>query len=153
MGVAGAGKTTLGRAFAESAGLRFIDGDDLHDAAARASMAAGRPLGDAERWPWLDRIAAALARDADVVACSALKHAYRERLRGAVPGLRFVYLHADRATVATRLAARRGHFMPPTLIASQFQALEPPGIDEADIWTLDASRPLAELLAILAAAR
>lgn len=153
MGVAGSGKTTLGRALAEARALRFVDADDLHEAAARARMASGRPLTDAMRMPWLGRVAAALTTDADIIACSALKRVYRDHLRSAVPGLAFVHLAIDPVTAGARVASRQGHFMPPVLIASQFATLEPPGADEADVLTLDAALPLAELLAILAAAR
>jgi gluconokinase len=146
MGVAGAGKTTVGKRLAERLGVEFIDGDNLHTAAARAKMGAGRALDDADRWPWLDRIAAALADPAAprgrVVACSALKRAYRDRLRAGVgTALRFVYLKADPDLMRARVAGRRGHYMPASLVDSQFATLEPP-IGETDVVTLAADADL-----------
>ena len=146
MGVSGAGKTTVGKRLAERLGVEFIDGDDLHSAAARAKMTAGRALDDADRWPWLDRIAAALADPGAprgrVVACSALKRAYRDRLRAGVgPALRFVYLEADRELMRMRVAGRRGHYMPASLVDSQFAALEPP-VRETDVITAAADADL-----------
>ncbi len=146
MGVAGSGKTTVGKRLAKRLGAEFIDGDDLHTAAARAKMGAGHALDDADRWPWLDRIAAALADPAaprgKVVACSALKRAYRDRLRAGVgTTLRFVYLEADPDLMRARVAGRRGHYMPASLVDSQFAALEPP-IGEADVVTLAADADL-----------
>jgi len=146
MGVSGAGKTTVGKRLAERLGVEFIDGDDLHSATARAKMAAGRALDDADRWPWLDRIAAALADPAAprgrVVACSALRRAYRDRLRAGVgTGLRFVYLEADPDLMRTRVAGRRGHYMPASLVDSQFATLEPP-VGEADVITIAADADL-----------
>jgi gluconokinase len=128
MGVSGAGKTTVGRMLARAMGAEFIDGDDLHSEAARAKMAAGGALTDEDRWPWLDRVGAALARgERTIVACSALRRAYRDRLRAAAgPGLRFVYLNADPETMRARVAGRRGHYMPASLVDSQFASLEPP---------------------------
>ncbi|MGH8851022.1 MAG: gluconokinase [Casimicrobiaceae bacterium] len=142
MGVSGCGKTTVGRALARELRAEFLDGDDFHPAANVAKMARGIPLTDEDRWPWLDAIGAAMRERAArgrgvVVACSALKHAYRERLRhggGAEGDVRFVYLKGDAATIAPRLASRDAHFMPPSLLASQFAALEEPaGAIVADI--------------------
>ncbi|HKN26442.1 MAG TPA: gluconokinase [Roseiarcus sp.] len=146
MGVSGAGKTTVGRLLAGRLGVEFIDGDDLHSPATRAKMAAGQALDDADRWPWLDRIAAALADPAAprgrVIACSALKRAYRDRLRaGAGAGLRFVYLEANPDLMRKRVAGRRGHYMPASLVDSQFAALEPPA-READVVTIAADADL-----------
>ena len=144
MGVSGAGKTMVGRRLAEALGADFVEGDDLHTNEARAKMASGRPLDDADRWPWLDRIGAALneakARRGAVAACSALKRAYRDRLREAVgTGLRFVYLEATPDLVRARVAARRGHYMPASLVDSQFAALEPPkGEDDVVAMPADA---------------
>ncbi len=130
MGVAGSGKTTLGLALAAALRLPFVDGDDLHADDARAKMAAGVALTDDDRWPWLDRVAAALAvRDGAVLACSALKRAYRERLRTRV-AFDLVYLAVSPEEAAQRLGARVGHFFAPGLLASQFDALESPGLDE-----------------------
>ena len=130
MGVSGSGKTAVGAALAENLGWPFLDGDDFHPEANVAKMAAGTPLTDADRWPWLDRLAAEMAavnaRGADaVVACSALKQAYRDRFFRA-GDVRFVHLKGDHETIAARLAARSHRYMPPTLLASQFATLEEP---------------------------
>lgn len=131
MGVTGVGKTTVGRLLAARAGCRFVEGDELHPAANVAKMSAGQPLDDADRLPWL----AAIARVIDsalvegqmvVVACSALKRSYRQVLGGGDCRVIFVHLTGQPALVASRLAGRKGHFMPPQLLASQFAALEPP---------------------------
>lgn len=131
MGVAGAGKSTVGALLAAALGWRFHDGDDLHPAANRRKMASGQPLDDGDRRPWLGRIARVIARHARrgepaVVACSALKRSYREVLAAATPGVRFVYLKGSPELIAERLRRRRGHFLPPRLLASQFEALEEP---------------------------
>lgn len=135
MGVAGSGKSTLARALAERLGWHFLEGDDLHPADNIARMSAGLPLTDADREPWLAAIAAWMADRASagedaVVACSALKRRYRDVLRSAVPDLRIVHLQGGREVIAGRLADRTDHFMPPHLLGSQFDALEPPGPDE-----------------------
>lgn len=135
MGVAGSGKTTLGAALAARTGTPFVDADDLHPPANRAKMAAGQPLDDADRAPWLDAVAATIAgwRAAGmggVVACSALKRRYRDRLRAADPGLVLVFLDLDADDLARRLAARKGHFFPAGLLQSQLAALQPPSADE-----------------------
>ncbi|MDQ2734620.1 MAG: gluconokinase [Pseudomonadota bacterium] len=142
MGVSGSGKSTIGAGIAESLGLHFIDGDVLHSPASVAMMQAGRPLQDDDRWPWLDRIGACVADAARwprgvVVACSALKRAYRDRIRGAAPGVRFVFLDGTEALIHSRLAGRSGHYMPSALLASQLRTLEVPGVDEADVQRLD----------------
>ncbi|MCP3136236.1 gluconokinase [Pyxidicoccus xibeiensis] len=131
MGVSGAGKTTVGRALAEALGWRFVDADDLHPKANVEKMAAGVPLTDEDRWPWLAAIrqvmADALARGEDLVlANSALKKAYRDRLAVDPERVRFVYLDAPREVLAHRLSQRQGHFMPPSLLDSQLATLEPP---------------------------
>ena len=136
MGVSGSGKSTVGTALAHALGWRFLDADDFHPAENVAKMAAGVPLTDDDRWPWLDRTVDALrvasAGSANaVLACSALKQAYRDRLARAVE-LRFVHLRGDAATIARRLAARHHRYMPATLLASQFATLEPP-LDAIDI--------------------
>lgn len=132
MGVSGCGKTTVGQGLAAALGLPFIEGDDLHPPANVARMAAGIPLTDADREGWLQSIGAALAAEprGAVASCSALKRAYRDRLRAAVPGLRLVHLHGAPALLAERLALRRGHYMPPSLLQSQLDTLELPGADE-----------------------
>jgi gluconokinase len=134
MGVSGCGKTTVGRLLARELGCEFLDADDLHPEANVAKMANGVALTDDDRWPWLDAIVAAMHERAArgsgaVIACSALKEAYRERLRrGAseVGEVRIVYLKGDAATIASRLASRKGHYMPAALLESQFAALEEP---------------------------
>jgi gluconokinase len=139
MGVTGAGKSTVGTRLAERIGVPFRDADDFHPPSNIAKMSAGQPLTDDDRWPWLDAIGAHLAAHRGtgcVVTCSALKRAYRDRLRAAAPGLRFVHLHGDVALVAARQAARQGHFMPASLVPSQFATLETPTPDEGVI-TLD----------------
>lgn len=138
MGVAGSGKTTIGRALAERLGWRFQEGDALHPPENVARMSAGIALTDADRWPWLDAIAAVIDRwraegASGVVTCSALRRRYRDILVGDRPEVRLVFLHGDQALIAARMARRQGHFMPPALLASQFATLEPPGPDERPI--------------------
>jgi len=127
MGVAGSGKTTIGRLVAERVGAAFVDADDFHSAEAIATMHAGRPLDDAERVPWLARVRAAVETVGDgpvVLACSALKRAYRDVLRDGMSGLTFFDLDVDADTLAHRLAARTGHFAGADLLASQLATLE-----------------------------
>lgn len=127
MGVTGSGKTTVGRALAQHLGARFLDADDLHGTEAVSVMRAGRPLDDAERAPWLRRVRDALRDLGDgpvVLACSALKRSYRDVLRDGVPGLVFVDLDVDPATLEHRLEARTGHFAGPDLLPSQLATLE-----------------------------
>ena len=138
MGVAGSGKSTIATMLAERLGWPFTDGDSFHPPANIAKMSAGTPLADADRWPWLAAIAAHIdalrARGGDaVVTCSALKRAYRDILIGPRDNVRLVYLDADRETIAKRFATRTGHFMPASLMESQFAALEEPGADERPI--------------------
>jgi gluconokinase len=135
MGVCGSGKTEIGRLLAARLGCDFLDGDDFHPTANVEKMRVGTPLADADRWPWLDRLAAEIsARLADglggVVACSALARRYRDRLGIARPGVTLVHLDGDRDLLARRLADRQGHFMPATLLDSQLAALERPMADE-----------------------
>ena len=147
MGVSGSGKTTVGLRLAKICGTDFIDGDDLHSPAARAKMASGTPLTDEDRWPWLDRIGAALVDLADhpsglIVACSALRRAYRDRLRApAGEALRFVFLKGDEALMLRRVGGRKGHYMPASLVHSQFETLEDPS-GEIDVVTLAAGADL-----------
>lgn len=137
MGVSGSGKSTLGPVLARALNCAFLDGDDFHDAAAVLKMSAGHPLGDDDRWPWLDRlgcaIGQALARDESVVAaCSALRRGYRDRLRAAIQApTRFVLLEASPDELQRRLKHRTGHYMPASLLDSQLAALEHPEADEA----------------------
>ncbi len=135
MGVAGSGKTTIARLLAEALHSAFLEGDDLHSPANREKMRHGTPLTDADRLPWLRRIAAAIdvwrtQGQSGVVACSALKRQYRDILMGDRKGVRLVYLEGSPNVIRERLASRQGHFMPPALLDSQFKDLEPPGADE-----------------------
>ncbi|MGB4135086.1 MAG: gluconokinase [Microbacterium sp.] len=139
MGVSAVGKTTVGQEIARLCGGRFLDADDLHPAENVAKMSAGIPLDDADRWPWLDRVGDALA-PGTVMACSALKRAYRDVLRRHAPETFFVHLHADAAHLLAQASGREGHFMPPALLQSQLDALEPLGADENGIViTVDAT--------------
>jgi gluconokinase len=138
MGVSGVGKTSVAHALVARTGWTFQEGDDLHPAANRAKMAAGHPLDDDDRWPWLRRIAdwigsSEAAGQGAVVTCSALRRVYRDLLRDGHPSVRFVHLLADQAVVAYRLAHRQGHFMPASLLRSQLDTLEPLGADEPGI--------------------
>jgi gluconokinase len=164
MGVSACGKTVVGRTLASRLGGRFVDGDDHHPADNVAKMAAGSPLGDVDRWPWLDRLhailAAQFAGDSPtplVVACSALARRYRDRLRGGLPleQVRFVHLATDFDTILGRLDARQGHFMKGRpMLEDQFGTLEPLAPDElaAGSLVLDASNPveaIVERIAVL----
>ena len=153
MGVSGAGKSRLGAMLAEALGGTFIDADDLHPPANRAKMAAGTPLDDADRWPWLDRVAAAMAAPAPpvVVACSALRRRYRDRLRQGAPGTVFLHLAGSPEAIEARLRTRRGHFMPPSLLRSQIDTLEPLGPDEAGLMADTGLGPPDAVLAALLA--
>ena len=135
MGVTGCGKTAVGDAIAQRLGWRFVEGDRLHPPENVAKMASGQPLVDADREGWLDAIGAAIADGIRgghgvVAACSALKRRYRDRLRSFEPDILFVYLSIDRETAWQRVSSRKGHFMPASLVDSQFAALEPPQADE-----------------------
>jgi gluconokinase len=132
MGVSGSGKSTVGVALAQRLRVPFVDADSLHPAANIAKMRAGEPLTDDDRYPWLDRVGQWLAdhRDGGVASCSALKRAYRDQLRTHCPRVEFLYLSGSPETISARLAARSGHFMPAALLRSQFDALEPLGLDE-----------------------
>ncbi|MCX5149273.1 MULTISPECIES: gluconokinase [unclassified Streptomyces] len=143
LGVAGAGKSSVGRALAEGLGVPFLEGDGLHPAANIAKMAAGRSLDDADRAPWLRTLTDRMRQSSRsggrlVVSCSALKRAYRDELRGAAPGVWCVYLAVDRDTARDRVSRRTGHFMPPRLVDSQFEILEPLEPDEPGA-TVDAT--------------
>lgn len=158
MGVSGSGKTTAGQALARHFGTDFIEGDQLHPAANVAKMAAGTPLDDADRLPWLKAIGARLAEADDrpqgvVAACSSLKRAYRDILRAAAKRpLTFVFLDGSHELLAKRMALRTGHFMPATLLDSQLATLERPGPDE-DVVRIDLDgdigRELAEAIATI----
>lgn len=152
MGVSGCGKSTLGEALAQALKLPFVEGDTLHDAHNIAKMRSGQPLNDADRAGWLDRVAAHLQDGQHyplglVLTCSALRRAYRDRLRRSTRGLRFVFMRIDAATAHQRLQHRPHHFMPASLVSSQFATLEPPTPDESDVVTLDADAAPASVLA------
>lgn len=134
MGVSGCGKTTLAEVLSARLGWDYEEGDALHPQANVDKMASGHPLTDEDRWPWLARVRAWIDRHVregrpGIVTCSALKRRYRDRLRA--PGVVFVHLHGPRAVIAERLRARRGHYMPPSLLDSQLADLEPLGADES----------------------
>jgi carbohydrate kinase (thermoresistant glucokinase family) len=143
MGVSGVGKTSVAHALVARTGWTFQEGDDLHPAANRAKMAAGHPLVDDDRWPWLRRIAEWIgtqeaAGEGAVVTCSALKRSYRDLLLGGRPEARMIFLSVDRDEVSRRLAIRHGHFFPAQLADGQFAALEPPQPDERAVTVLPA---------------
>lgn len=148
MGVAGCGKSSLGVALAQALGLKLLEGDDRHSVASREKMRQGIALTDADRAGWLDELAAELrARPQGLVlTCSALRRSYRDRLRSAAPGLRFVFLDIPRELALARVAARPSHFFSTSLVDSQFATLESP-VGEAGVLRLDASQPLPRLQA------
>jgi carbohydrate kinase (thermoresistant glucokinase family) len=155
MGVTSSGKTTVGTLLAERLGVPFAQGDAYHPAANVAKMARGEPLDDADRLPWLRAIAADIGRWIDagegaVVGCSALKRAYRDILRGGRPEVRFVHLQGDPELIRERMAGRRGHYMPVTLLPSQLATLEPPAPDEDAIVVDVGGTPEAIADAVLA---
>jgi gluconokinase len=137
MGVSGSGKSTVGAALARRLGVPFVDADTLHPPANIAKMAAGEPLSDDDRYPWLESVGDWLAghRDGGVASCSALKRKYRDQLRVHCPRARFLHLSGSPELIGGRLAARTGHFMAAALLRSQFDALEPLGADEAGVST------------------
>ena len=146
MGVAGCGKSTVGAAVAAAEGLPLVEGDDFHSLASRAKMAAGTPLTDADRAQWLVTLGDQLAQHPDgvVLTCSALKRAYRDQLRLAAPGLRFVFLEIGRDDAQRRVATRGSHFFNADLVASQFATLESP-VGEPGVLRVDALEPLDSL--------
>ena len=167
MGVSGCGKSAVAAGMAQQLGWRAVDADDLHSPQAVAKMRAGQALNDDDRAPWLNRVGAVLAasstaasttasttasKAADtantgmLVACSALRRTYRDRLRAACPGLRFLFLEGERSVLAARMAQRPGHYMPASLLDSQLQTLERPGADEPDVLRLDIDQPLHTLV-------
>lgn len=147
MGVSGSGKSTVGAALAQRLRVPFVDADTLHPPANIAKMAAGEPLDDDDRRPWLDAVGEWLAghRDGGVVSCSALKRKYRDQLREHYPQVVFLHLAGSPALIGGRLAARTGHFMPAALLRSQFDALEPLGADEAGV-TVDVGQPVDAII-------
>lgn len=151
MGVAGCGKSAVAAALAAALDWRFVEGDRLHPPENIARMASGRPLTDDDRKGWLDAVGDALAAvraegGGVVAACSALKRRYRDRLRRRCPDILFLHLVVDPETARRRVGSRVGHFMPPSLVASQFADLEPPAADEP-AFALDGERPLADTVA------
>ncbi|MGY0487542.1 gluconokinase [Streptomyces sp. WG-D5] len=136
MGVAGTGKTTIGPLLAERLGVPYAEGDDFHPEANIEKMTAGTPLTDEDRWPWLDAIgrwAHGRAGLGGVVSSSALKRSYRDRLRAEAPDAVFVHLTGSRELIADRMGHREGHFMPTSLLDSQFATLQPLAADEAGV--------------------
>ena len=145
LGASGSGKSTVGAALAQRWGLEFFDADSMHSAGNVAKMVRGTPLTDADRWPWLEAVGVRLAADRGVVACSALRRAYRAELRRHCPDVDFLFLQAPRELLAARLAERTGHFMPAALLDSQLALLEPLAPDEPGL-TLSAALTVDELL-------
>ncbi|KRC51412.1 MULTISPECIES: gluconokinase [unclassified Nocardioides] len=144
MGVSGSGKSTVGAALAQRLGVPFEDADDLHPAANIAKMTAGIPLDDEDRIPWLETIGRWLAANDEqggVISCSALKRSYRDQLRAHAARAVFVHLHGTREVIARRQAARPGHFMPASLLDSQFDTLEPLAEDEVGL-VIDVDQPV-----------
>jgi gluconokinase len=136
MGVSGSGKSVVGVALAERLRVPFADGDDFHPSTNLAKMRAGEPLDDSDRWPWLEAVGAWLSRHDErggVISCSALKRKYRDQLRSHAPRVVFVLLHGDREVIEKRVSSRSDHFMPGSLLSSQFAALEPLAPDEDGI--------------------
>ncbi len=148
MGVSGCGKTTIGDLVARGLGLRFLDGDSLHPVENVAKMAAGTPLTDEDRWPWLATVGAELARagsDGLVLACSALRRSYRDAIRAQAPETVFLHLHGSKEVLGSRLEGRSGHFMPAALLESQLATLEPLGADEPGV-VVDIAVPVAHVV-------
>lgn len=155
MGVSGCGKSTVGAALAARLGVPFLDADDLHPAANVAKMAAGHPLTDDDRMPWLARVGGELsaATGGLVIACSALKRSYRDAILAAAPATVFVFLNGSRALLESRMQHRAGHFMPASLLDSQLATLEPLAPDEPGITVaLDTGAAPAELARLAGAA-
>lgn len=149
MGVSGCGKTTIGDLVARELGVPFLDGDSLHPVENVAKMAAGTPLTDDDRWPWLATVGTALARAGDgglVLACSALRRSYRDAIRAQAPDTVFLHLHGSKDVLGQRLEGRTGHFMPTTLLDSQLATLEPLEADEAG-FVVDIAAPVDEVVA------
>lgn len=155
MGVSGSGKSLIGAAFARALGIDFVEGDDYHSAENVQRMSRGVPLTDDDRVRWLRSLAVRIRETKDagtglVMTCSALKRSYRDVLRAQASELRFVFLRGPRALLAERLASRRGHFMPPSLLDSQLATLEEPSPDE-HAWVCDIRESPQDLVAALVA--
>ncbi|WP_246102869.1 gluconokinase [Rhizobium straminoryzae] len=152
MGVAGCGKSSVGETLAARLGAVYVDGDELHPPENITKMSRGEPLTDEDRWPWLTRVGRSLAsaEGIRIIGCSALKRRYRDLIRHeAVSPVVFVHLSGSRDLIAGRMAARTGHFMPTSLLDSQFAALELPEADEQAI-TVDIGQPLEAVVAKIA---
>ena len=156
MGVAGAGKSRIGAALAEALGLEFVEGDHYHSAENVARMSAGLPLTDADRQGWLNALAERIREAVNtgtglVLTCSALKRSYRDLLRieSGAPRLQFIFLRGERALIAERIAGRRGHYMPASLLDSQLEALEEPSVDER-AWVYEVTSSPDDLVAAMA---
>ena len=154
MGVSGSGKSTLAEGLSNSLGLRMKDGDELHLPESVAKMSAGIALEDADRWPWLDRIANYLAHDEQspvgtagaIVSCSALKRVYRDRIRQQAGPLIFLFLDGQPELIKQRLQDRKGHYMQAGLLVSQLHTLERPSADETDVIALSINQAVSDLL-------
>jgi gluconokinase len=156
MGVSGSGKSTIGRLLADALSVPYLEGDDVHSPENVARMRSGQALTDEQRRDWLETLSAHLARarrdgQGLVVSCSALKRSYRDVLRRGAPQLRLVHLKAEKSLLAERSARRQGHYMPVSLLDSQFATLEPPGEDEAAL-TYDVGLPPSEIIQSILAA-
>ena len=150
MGVSGSGKTTIGVGLAKRLGWPYFDADDFHPPANIAKMSAGEPLTDEDRWPWLDQlnrlIASHLARPQPLIlSCSALKRSYRERLLAGTQGGKIIYLEGSYELILDRMRDRKGHYMRPEMLQSQFSALEPPTPDEG-VLTVQIDGPPEEVI-------
>ena len=147
MGVAGCGKSTLGSALAAALGCPLIDGDAYHSVESREKMEQGIPLTDSDREAWLEGLGQELAKypQGAILTCSALKRSYRDVLRRALPGLRFVFMEISLEDAQARTAARKDHFFLASLVSSQFEALEPP-MAESDVATVKATEPTEKLV-------
>lgn len=145
MGVSGCGKSTVAESLADALGVTYADADDFHPAPNVEKMRRGEPLTDADRWPWLDSLSLWLADESPcVLACSALRQRYRDRLGQHQPSLRFIHLAADYDTIRQRMESRE-HFMPASLLRNQYETLEPP--TPANALILDATQPVDQLVA------
>ena len=156
MGVSGSGKTSVAESLRDKLGWVFQEGDKLHSKENVAKMSAGIPLTDEDRWPWLDTCAAwiherCVAGEGGLLTCSALRHSYRQRLGEGAPGVWFLYLQVSEEVLRDRLAKRRGHYMPSSLLASQLQTLEEPTDDEPAL-TVPVERTVDETVADVIAA-
>lgn len=151
MGVSGSGKTTVARGIAEATGLVFAEADDFHPAANVEKMRSGIPLADGDRWPWLSELARWMAEQAaagssTIMACSALRRAYRDVLASGPPAVFFVHLSGDPSLIGARIAGRTGHYMPASLLGSQLATLEPLQPDETGL-VIDVALPLDRIVA------